>query len=76
MPDQDGLSVLREIRKQDPKAIVIMVTGVGSAANVTESLQLGAAGFVIKPYSARRIIDSLEKFSALSGQPSLLVSSV
>lgn len=75
MPDKDGLAVLRDIRSHDPKAIVIMVTGVGSAANVTESLKLGASGFVIKPYSARRIIDSLEKFSALSGRPSLLVSS-
>lgn len=72
MPEKDGLSTLGEIRKVQGDAFVVMVTGMCSASNVNASLAQGASGFVVKPYSARRIIDCLTRYEQLSGQGSLM----
>jgi two-component system, chemotaxis family, chemotaxis protein CheY len=72
MPGADGLSALGEIRKVQGDAFVTMVTGMCSASNVNASLQQGASGFVVKPYSARRIIDCLMRYEQLGGQGSLM----
>jgi two-component system chemotaxis response regulator CheY len=45
-----------------------MVSGTSSASNVKEALALGAAGFVVKPYSAGRILSVLQKFEKTSGR--------
>jgi two-component system chemotaxis response regulator CheY len=62
MPESDGLTALKEIRSFDPQAYVVIVSGHGSLDNVQEALALGVAGFVVKPFSARRIAEVLQKF--------------
>lgn len=63
MPEKDGITALREIRAISPEAFIVIVTGVSSTQNVTEALALGASAFVVKPFSARRIIEILKKCS-------------
>lgn len=62
MPQKSGLEILKEIRAINPQAFVIMVSGESSATNIQQSLALGAQGFVVKPYSAARIKDVLDKY--------------
>ena len=69
MPGLDGLSALQQIRTLDPKAFVAMVSGRSSIDNVKQALSLGAAGFVIKPYSPQRIDDLLQRYRDRSGHP-------
>ena len=62
MPNMDGLQLLRQIRatadwQQIP---VIMVTTEGGEAKVMEALQLGANGYVRKPFTADQIKQKLE----------------
>jgi DNA-binding NtrC family response regulator len=67
MPGADGLTALEEIRGLDPHAYVVMVSGHGSLEKVQQSVALGAAAFVVKPFSTRRIAEVLRKFEQTSG---------
>lgn len=72
MPEVDGLAVLREIRQRQPGTFVVIVSATSSFGNVKEALSLGAGGYVVKPYSARRIIEVIRKYEALAGCPLLV----
>lgn len=49
MPGMSGLDVLREVREHHPVP-VIMLSARGAAAQVSESLNLGADDYVVKPF--------------------------
>lgn len=61
MPEIDGIEVLRTTRRDYPDTAVIMVTGNASAENVQEALKAGAAGFVVKPFNAAKVVDALTR---------------
>ena len=67
MPGMDGLDTLKLIRQWRPDAFVAMITGGPSADNVRRALELGAAGFVIKPFTPLRIVDLLRRYREVSG---------
>ena len=48
LPDADGLSCLRELRRTRPDLPVVMVTGSGSEAVAVDAMKLGAADYVVK----------------------------
>ena len=64
MPEMDGLTALKEIRKLDPAARVAMVTAMGQQAIVLEALKSGAKDFVLKPFQAERALSALQKILA------------
>jgi two-component system chemotaxis response regulator CheY len=59
MPEMDGLEALQVIKQAKPETVVIMITGSPSKENVQESIQGGAAGFIIKPFNAAKVLDTL-----------------
>jgi two-component system, chemotaxis family, chemotaxis protein CheY len=61
MPNMDGLQLLSEIKAHaEWKDIpVVMITTEGSQAKVIEAVQLGAAGYVRKPFTADQIKEKL-----------------
>jgi seryl-tRNA synthetase len=61
MPDIDGLEVLKQIKKIDPNAKVIMCSALNSTEMIEEALKEGAADFVIKPFQAQRVKEAIEK---------------
>jgi two-component system chemotaxis response regulator CheY len=57
MPNVDGLELLQKLRLS-PKwkdLSVVMITTEGSQAKVMEAVQLGAKGYVRKPFTADQI---------------------
>ena len=61
MPKMDGLSACHAIKK-DPttKSIpVIMVTAIGFELNIKLSQQMGASGYVTKPFSSQDLLDKI-----------------
>lgn len=50
MPEMNGLECLEHLRMLDPDLAVVMVTGVSGAATRQHARDLGANGFVPKPY--------------------------
>ncbi|MEC7922127.1 MAG: response regulator [Planctomycetota bacterium] len=49
MPGMHGLEVLRELKKTDPSAQIIIATGCNSMDNAFEALRLGAIDYITKP---------------------------
>jgi DNA-binding NtrC family response regulator len=49
MPEMDGLTILREIKRHDPSIEVVMVTGFPAVASAVEALKLGAYDYLAKP---------------------------
>ena len=49
MPEMDGLTFLREIRKLIPTVKVVIITGYGEVETYLEAMNLGAIEFLHKP---------------------------
>jgi two-component system chemotaxis response regulator CheY len=61
MPNMDGIEFLTRIKADAAMKTVpiIMVTTEGSQAKVMQALELGAAGYVKKPFTADQIKEKL-----------------
>ena len=68
MPEKNGLDALCEIKVARPETEVVMITSNADPETVQESIQNGASGFIIKPFNAARVLDTLEKVAA-RGRP-------
>lgn len=55
LPDEDGLSLLRELRRQSEVG-VIMVTSRSEDVDRIVALELGADDYVVKPYNMRELL--------------------
>lgn len=61
MPIMDGLTAVREIRKLDPQARVVMVSALGQQATVIEAIKAGAKDFIVKPFQPERVLATVRK---------------
>jgi len=61
MPGINGVQTFREVKKIDPKAAVIMMTGYSVEDLVKEALKEGAYAIVYKPFDIDRIIALIEE---------------
>lgn len=61
MPNMDGIEFLTRIKANEAyKSVpIIMVTTEGSQAKVMQALELGAVGYVKKPFTADQIKEKL-----------------
>ena len=59
MPVMDGLETLKHIKEEHPQLKVLMLSALSSENNVKLALQLGAAGFVVKPFGAEYLIERI-----------------
>jgi two-component system, chemotaxis family, chemotaxis protein CheY len=61
MPNMDGLQLLSEIKSRaELKALpVVMITTEGAQNKVLEAVNLGAAGYVRKPFTPEQIKEKL-----------------
>ncbi|GGJ22286.1 MULTISPECIES: response regulator [Paenibacillus] len=61
MPEMDGIAALKEIKKLDGGAKVIMCSAMGQQAMVIDAIQAGAKDFIVKPFQADRVIEAISK---------------
>lgn len=61
MPEMDGITAVREIRKIDPNARIIMCSAMGQQAMVLDAIQAGARDFIVKPFQEDRVVDAIKK---------------
>ena len=59
MPEMDGISAVKEIKKVDPNAKVVMCSAMGQQAMVIEAIQAGARDFIVKPFQADRVLEAV-----------------
>jgi two-component system, chemotaxis family, chemotaxis protein CheY len=61
MPEMDGLTALKELRKIDPNAKVVMLTALGQESVVLEAVKSGAKDFIVKPFDRDRVMSAINK---------------
>jgi len=61
MPGMDGIAALKEIRKVNPSAVIVMCSAMGKKDLVIESIQAGAKDFIVKPFQPERVVETLKK---------------
>ena len=61
MPEMDGITAVKEIKKNDPAAKIIMCSAMGQQAMVIEAIQAGAKDFIVKPFQPDRVVEAMRK---------------
>lgn len=59
MPEMDGLTALKEIKKIDSNAKVIIVSAMGQEGYVREAVMCGAKSFIVKPFTEEHVLKVL-----------------
>lgn len=61
MPEVDGIQAVKEIKKINPSAKIVMCSAMGQQAMVIEAIQAGAKDFIVKPFQADRVVEAVRK---------------
>ncbi|MGI6548900.1 MAG: response regulator [Syntrophomonadales bacterium] len=61
MPEMDGITAVKEIRKKNPNAKIIMCSAMGQQAMVIDAIQAGARDFIVKPFQPERVLEAVAK---------------
>ncbi len=61
MPEMDGITAVKQIKKLDPAAKVIMCSAMGQQSMVIEAIQSGARDFIVKPFQPDRVLEAIRK---------------
>lgn len=59
MPKMGGIETLHAIKIEHPKTAVIMVSAEATMEVVMDAIGKGACGFIVKPFNAAKILDTL-----------------
>jgi NarL family two-component system response regulator LiaR len=69
MPRMDGLEATRQIKRELPRTIVLVLTAVEEPIYLSEALKAGAAGYVQKGATTQQTLEAVRK--VLEGESSL-----
>ncbi|WP_047982711.1 response regulator [Ornithinibacillus contaminans] len=61
MPEMNGVDATAEIKKVLPDVKIIMCSAMGQQGMVVDAIKAGASDFVVKPFNADRISESIAK---------------
>ncbi len=59
MPKLDGHEAVQHIRLLNPDIGIVMISALSSLDNVRKAMEAGAGGFVVKPFSAAKLITAI-----------------
>ena len=61
LPDISGHDILKKIFEIDPDAFVVMLSGNGDKENVLKAIDIGAKGFIGKPFTSKKLFQYIQK---------------
>lgn len=61
MPEMDGATAIKELRRKDPDVVAVISAGSGEKDCVLEALSAGAVDFITKPFAERRVVNTLRR---------------
>jgi two-component system, NarL family, nitrate/nitrite response regulator NarL len=64
MPEMDGIQFTKEIKKRFPKIKVLALSMFGEKSTISEILNAGASGYILKNTGKEELINALQKVSA------------
>ncbi|MBI5560714.1 MAG: sigma-54-dependent Fis family transcriptional regulator [Deltaproteobacteria bacterium] len=60
LPGMDGIEALKEIKKDNPNLMVIMISGHGTVETAVKATKLGAYDFLEKPLTLEKVVLTVE----------------
>ena len=69
MPEEDGLSIVRTLKAQNPVVPVIMLTATASPIDRVVGLELGADDYLAKPCELRELLARIRSVLRRSATP-------
>ncbi len=73
--DRSGLDVFHDLRRLDPRSLIIFITGHGTTDTAIEAMKLGAYDYLVKPLDAdqlQQVVDQAFSISRLMHVPTIL----
>lgn len=62
LPDMIGTDILRVLKQEENiRSKVVMISAVGQESVIQEGLSLGAADYIVKPFTSESLIDIVKK---------------
>jgi CheY-like chemotaxis protein len=61
MPGMDGIELMKKIKQDSPKTIVIIITAYGTVENAVEAIKSGASDYLTKPFTLDRLEKAIEE---------------
>jgi two-component system nitrogen regulation response regulator GlnG len=58
---EHGIEIFRQIRKEHPKQLVIVMTAHGTAQTAIEAMKLGAFDYILKPFDVPELLSILRR---------------
>lgn len=65
LPDIDGVTVLREVRRSMLPTDVILITAAQDVPTIQDVIRHGAIDYIIKPFKLQRLKTALESYAAM-----------
>ena len=59
--DRSGLDVFHDLRRIDPRSLIIFITGFGTTDTAIEAMKLGAYDYLTKPLDAKQLQQVVEQ---------------
>ncbi|MHA6251199.1 response regulator [Oceanobacillus sp. CAU 1775] len=61
MPVMNGIDAIREIKKIDENASIVVCSAVGQKNVVVEAIEAGAKDFIVKPFNEKKVLETLNR---------------
>ena len=61
MPKLNGLDVLAKLKELNAMPLVLMVTSAEEEKIVAQAMQLGASGYILKPFNTASVIETVNE---------------
>lgn len=61
MPQMDGLECIEKLVELDPRVRILVVSALSDKATGIKALELGASGFLCKPFSEEELVEALDE---------------
>lgn len=61
LPDNSGFELARTIRLSDPQFPIIIMTGFPDGRNISQSMDVAADAYLMKPFSVKKLLTLVEK---------------
>lgn len=63
MPEMDGIECITQLIDLNPDVAILVVSALSDKATGIEALQLGARGFLLKPFTEQELESALEELT-------------
>lgn len=62
MPEMNGIEATKEITAFDANAKIVMCSAMGQQSMVLDAIKSGARDFLVKPFDAKKVIETVRKY--------------